>query len=159
MTFSVKKKVFFFFFHFYSRWPYKSFKRCISVSQKFPFFKDTKVSVPWWPSAASHTWMDAFRSHQLLGHGRGYRGDIRSPQVPDPQVSKQRGGRGFGHVGMEVRQRQVPLELVSANHVSDHRVLTDGHLGRQLSHNLAIWEGASMDRMQWLSVVAAHTVQ
>lgn len=41
---------------------------------------------------------------------------------------------------MEVGQRQVPFELVSPNHVSDHSILTDGHLRWQLVHNLAIWE-------------------
>lgn len=30
-----------------------------------------------------HTWIDAFHSHQFLGHGCGYRRNIRSPQVLD----------------------------------------------------------------------------
>lgn len=84
--------------------------------------------------------MDAFHSHQLLGHGCGYCRNIRSPQVSDSQVTEQGSGRAQAQTRMEIRQRQMPFELCSANHVADHSVLTDGHLGRQLEHNLTSWE-------------------
>ena len=55
-------------------------------------------------------------------------------------MSEQGSGRAQAQTRMEIRQRQMPFELCSANHVADHGVLTDGHLGRQLEHNLTSWE-------------------
>ena len=83
--------------------------------------------------------MGAF--HQQLGHGCGYRGNIRSPKVSDSQVSEQGGGGGRAQTRVKIGERQMLFQLVSTNHVADHSVLTDGHLGRQLVHNRTIWGG------------------
>lgn len=80
--------------------------------------------------------MDALCFDQLLCHGCGYRGNIRSPQVPDSHLSEQGSGRRRAQARMEIGQRQVLFQLVAADHVSDHGVLTDGDLRRLLVRDL-----------------------
>lgn len=92
------------------------------------------------------TCTDALCSCQLSCHGCSYCGNIWPLQISHSQVGEEGGKRGTTQPRMEVRQREMSFQLISANHVTDHSILTYCHFAWLLVHDLPIWK---LDSKEW----------